>query len=121
MILADTSIWIDHLRGTDDRLGELLDAGEVYTHSFVIGEFACGNLHNRNEVLGLMQRLPHAPVASQDEVLFFIDNNKLMGRGLGFVDMHLLASTALSNSVRLWSRDKRLAQVAADLNLNDPD
>lgn len=117
MILVDTSVWIDHLRVGKDRLVALLNAGRVLAHPFVIGELACGNLHNRAEVLKLLKHLPQAPVASHEEVLFFIENNELMGRGIGFIDAHLLAATALADTSRIWTRDKRLERVAADLNL----
>ena len=117
MILVDTSVWIDHLRVGEDKLVALLNGGRVLTHPFVIGELACGNIHNRAEVLKLLKNLPQAPVASQEEMLFFIDNNKLMGRGIGFIDAHLMAATAMVDSSRIWTRDKRLERAASDLNL----
>jgi predicted nucleic acid-binding protein len=120
VILADTSVWIDHFRGGEKGLSSLLNAGQVLAHPFVVGELACGNIRDRAEVLRLLQRLPQAPVASQDEVLFFIESNELMGRGIGFVDAHLLAATALDDAAQLWTRDKRLTQVAADLKLDYP-
>jgi predicted nucleic acid-binding protein len=117
MILVDTSVWIEHLRLGHDRLGELLNRGLVLAHPYVVGELACGNLRNRAEVLRLLQDLPQAPVASQEEALFFIEKNKLMGRGIGFVDAHLMAATTLADASSIWTFDKRLGQVAADLNL----
>jgi len=117
MILVDTSVWIDHLRAGDEGLSGLLQSAQVLTHPFVVGELACGNLHKRNEVLVLMQHLPRAPVASDSEVLFFIERHKLMGRGIGYIDAHLLAATSLAEQGRLWTRDKRLGTVAASLNL----
>ena len=117
MILVDTSVWIDHLSVGEDRLDALLNGGRVMAHPFVIGELACGNIHNRAEVLKLLKNLPQAPVASQEEMLFFIDNNKLMGRGIGFIDAHLMAATAMVDSSRIWTRDKRLERAASDLNL----
>ena len=117
MILVDTSVWIDHLRDGEENLSALLRSGQVLAHPFVIGELACGNLHQRTEVLGLLQKLPQAPLASQEEVLFFIQSNALMGRGIGFVDAHLLASATLANASRVWSRDKSLERVATDLHL----
>ena len=117
MILVDTSVWIDHLRVGEDGLDALLNGGRVLAHPFVIGELACGNLHKRTEVLKLLKNLPQAPVASQEELLFFIENNELMGRGIGFIDAHLLAATALAGASRIWTRDKRLERVAVDLNL----
>ena len=118
MILVDTSVWVDHLRSGDEGLSALLNGGQVLSHSFVIGELACGNLRNRAEVLDLLQKLPQAPLASQEEVLFFLQSNALMGQGIGFVDAHLLASTALVGASRIWSYDKSLTRVASDLQLD---
>ena len=117
MILVDTSVWIDHLRKGDKELVRLLLDTQVLIHPFVVGELACGNLENREEILGLLSDLPAVDVASHTEILYFIDQRQLMGRGIGYVDAHLLASISLTPSARLWTRDKRLAQVAADLNL----
>ncbi len=117
MILVDTSVWVDHLRRGEEGLSALLNGGQVLSHSFVIGELACGNLHNRAEVLDLLQKLPQAPLASQEEVLFFVQSNALMGQAIGFVDAHLLASTGLAGASRIWSYDKSLTRVASDLNL----
>lgn len=114
MILVDTSVWVDHLRKSDRGLAELLTVSNVLMHPFVIGELACGNLRNRDQILALLKDLPRAGVATDDEVLFFIERNTLMGRGLGFVDVHLLASVALHGTARIWTRDKRL-RAAADL------
>lgn len=117
MILVDTSVWVDHLRSGDVALAAQLDAGHVLTHPFVIGELACGNLRNRREVLDLLGRLPSAPTASHAEALEFLERRALMGRGIGFVDVHLLASAALAGPVRLWTRDRRLATIALELDL----
>lgn len=117
MILVDTSIWIDHLRRGDDAFAAALRDGRVLTHPFVIGEIACGMLKNRDELLALLHELPSAPVATDAEVLGFIARHGLMGRGIGYLDAHLLAATALANRVRLWTRDKRLAAVAGELKL----
>lgn len=86
-------------------------------HPFILGELACGNLKNRIEVLGLLHDLPAAPSASDSEILNFIERRKLMGRGIGYIDVHLLASVALAGKARLWTHDKRLAAVAAELKL----
>jgi hypothetical protein len=86
-------------------------------HPFVLGELACGRMRNRGEVLRLLRSLPPAPVASEEEALRCIDDLKLMGRGIGYVDVHLLASTALAGDLTLWSRDRRLTEVASDLGL----
>ena len=118
MILVDTSVWIDHFRATDEVLVALLSEGRVLTHPMVVGELALGNLHNRKEVLGLLDRLPKAPVATDDEVLLFIERRRLMGRGIGYVDAHLLAAAALAESGLLWTTDRRLLGVASELGLS---
>jgi len=117
VILVDTSIWIDHLRRGDNELAGLLGAMQVILHPFVVGEMACGNLENRAEVLQLMGDLPSATVASDPEVLYCIDRHRLMGRGIGYVDAHLLAAVMLTPRARLWTRDRRLASVANELGL----
>ena len=117
MILVDTSVWVDHLRDGTPALAAALEQGRVLTHPFVLGELACGNLKNRGEVLQLLGELPAAPMATDPEALDFIERRALMGRGIGYVDVHLLASVALAGIAQLWTRDKRLAAVAADLEL----
>ncbi len=117
MILVDTSVWVDHFRSGSAALAAALDVGEVLAHPMVIGELACGNLGRRREVLALLRELPSAPVATHLEALSFIESHTLMGRGIGFLDVHLLASTALAESTRLWTRDGRLAAVAAELGI----
>ena len=117
MILVDTSVWVDHLRDGAPALAAVLEQGSVLMHPFVLGELACGNLKNRGEVLRLLGDLPAAPVATDPEALNYIERSALMGRGIGYVDVHLLASAALAGAARLWTRDKRLAAVAADLKL----
>jgi len=117
MILVDTSVLIDHLRSGDERLADLLNRSQVVIHPFVIGELACVNLRKRDEVLRLLNDLPQAVVASQEEVLHLIERKKLMGLGIGFIDAHLLASAALTDTVALWTRDKRLQKVARKLEL----
>lgn len=119
MILVDTSVWIDHLRHGDSGLAAELEAGGVLVHPFIVGELACGTLINRSEVLALLQALPQAMVAGDQEVLAFIESRNLMGRGVGYVDAHLLASVVLDGTAKLWTRDRRLAAVAADLPLAD--
>ena len=93
MILADTSVWIDHLRLGEPGLVSLLNDMQVVAHPKVIGEVACGNLRNRDEVLDLLGALPAIPAATDEEVLFFIEQRQVMGRGIGYVDAHLLAAT----------------------------
>lgn len=117
MILVDTSVWVDHLRVGDDTLAALLNSSQVLMHPFVLGELACGNLRQRAEVLALLKDLPQATIARDDEVLFFIERQALMGRGVGYVDAHLLAAVALDTAARLWTRDKRLQVVAGELGL----
>ena len=116
MILADTSVWVHHLRQGNHRLGALLSDGQVACHPFVIGELACGNLKNRSEVLLLLRRLPSAVPATHDEVLTLIEARRLMGRGLGWIDAHLLGAAVLQG-FNLWTLDRRLALAANDLNV----
>jgi predicted nucleic acid-binding protein len=116
MVLVDTSAWIDHLRRTSPRLAGLLDDGEVAIHPFVIGELACGNLANRKEILSLLHSLPAVQRVEDDEVLFFVEQYSLAGRGLGLIDVHLLASSMMSGHP-LWSKDKRLTAAAEELGL----
>lgn len=116
MILVDTSVWIDHLRSGDENLASLLESSRVLMHPFILGEIACGNLANRGPVLSLLAHLPRCTEALDTEVLAFIEHRKLMGRGIGFIDTHLLAATKLTGSARLWTRDKRLAIVAQELD-----
>ena len=120
MILIDTSVWIDHLRQRDDHLVITLLAGHVLIHPWVIGEIACGSLKDREQILDLLRSLPLCSVALEDEVLLFIEQNKLMARGIGYVDVHLLASTKLSGAT-LWTRDKRLLIVAKEMNIAYPE
>jgi len=116
MVLVDTSVWVDHFRRGSDALASLLEDGEVACHPFVIGELACGNLRDREDTLALLAELPSLPKADDEEVLLFIERERLMGRGLGLLDMHLLASCALAG-VPLWTRDARLAEAANALGL----
>lgn len=117
MILVDTSVWVEHLRHGTVGLDALLHDGYVLCHPFIIGELACGNLRNRAEILSLLQTLPMAIIAEDEEVMQLIDNFHLMGKGLGYVDMHLLASATLCK-VSLWTLDKRLHETASRLGLS---
>jgi predicted nucleic acid-binding protein len=117
VILVDTSVWIDHLRGSVPILVTALVEGRVLMHPYVVGELACGNLRNRAEVLSLLRDLPRTPVATEDEALTFIDRHALMGQGIGYIGVHLLAAVALAGTARLWTREKRLAVVAEALKL----
>jgi predicted nucleic acid-binding protein len=114
VILVDTSVWVDHLRVADSTLAALLGRGAVAMHPMVIGELACGNLANRSELLNLWRNLPQIGAA---EALFFLERHRLMGKGVGFIDIHLLAAVALQGGARLWTRDKRLAALAVNLKL----
>lgn len=116
MVLVDTSVWIRHFREGDPYLARLLDAGEVLCHPFIVGELACGNLKNRREILSLLQLLPQATQAKNEEVLQFVEQHRLMGKGLGYIDVHLSAS-ALLTGVPLWALDKRLNEANEGLGL----
>jgi predicted nucleic acid-binding protein len=107
-------VWVDHLRKSDVRLAQLLDIGRVLCHPFIISELACGNLKNRLEILHALQDLPSAPILDFDEYMRFIDRNQLPGMGIGFVDVHLLASARLADAA-IWTVDKRLKKVALKL------
>ena len=115
MILVDTSVWVDHLRRGDAQVAVLLEGASVLMHPFVVGEIACGSLSDRPLILELLQDLPLAVVAGAAEILRFIEVHSLHGKGIGYVDVHLLASVALSGGAKLWTRDKRLRAVADDL------
>ena len=116
MVIVDTSVWIIHLREGSCHLEELLMDGEVVCHPFIIGELACGDIKNRNEILSLLHSLPIASVLTLNELLYFIERNKLMGIGIGFVDSNLLASAQISG-IPLWTFDKRLKSAAVKLNI----
>lgn len=117
MILVDTSVWADHLRRRDARLAAMLERGVVLMHPFVLGEIACGSLADRPVIVQLLQDLPSAAVADFEEALGFIERHRLYGRGIGYVDVHLLASVALTHGARLWTHDTRLHTVADTLGL----
>ena len=114
MLLVATSVWSDHLRGHDSAMAWHLEAGDVLTHPFVIGELACGVFPRRAETLASLRKLPAAPLLALAEVLGFIERHALAGRGVGFVDIHLLAAARVSGAA-VWTRDKRLAAAAAAL------
>ena len=117
MVLVDTNIWINHFRKSDSALVDLLNHGSVACHPFIIGELACGNLKNRKEILSLFRSLPSTIVVEDGEFMAFVESRKLMGKGLSFVDIHILASAVLAG-VALWTGDKRLAQAATDLGVS---
>ena len=115
-VLIDTSIWIDHLRKSDKRLVSLLETQTISIHPFVLGELACGNIHNRKEIIALLHALPFITKVDDDELLFFIERYALMGRGIGLVDIHLLAACYL-NSCLLWTKDRRLRDIAVEMGI----
>ena len=119
MVLVDTSVWVDYFRNGNDRLVTILENSEVFCHDFIVGELACGNLKNRFEILSSLQSLPKTQSASHAEILQFIENHNLMGRGLGYIDISLLASSVLSN-IPLWTLDKRLRETANRLDNGYP-
>lgn len=120
MILADTSIWVDHLRHGDAGLARLLLAGEIACHRFILGELACGGIRNRAQVLSQLSALPMLPDVSDLEVLTFVDQHQLMNKGLGLVDVHLLASCMLGGTP-LWTRDADLRRAVLQLGLAPQD
>jgi predicted nucleic acid-binding protein len=117
VILVDTSVWVNHLRAADERLSALLAAEEVLCHPFVIGELALGYLRPRDATLNELRELPQAVVAEDEDVLDLINRAPLFGRGIGYVDAHLLAAVRLTADTKLWTRDRRLQTVAAELSL----
>lgn len=116
MVLVDTSVWVAHLRDGKIGLDELLNEGQVVCHPFIIGELACGNLKNRSLILSLLKSLPLATVAEHEEAMHFIENKDLMGKGLGYVDIHLLTSAALSG-IPIWTLDRKLDGSSERLGL----
>ena len=116
VMLVDTAVWVDHLRRGDPTLVGLLEQSQVAVHPFIVGEVACGHLANRAEILDSLEALPKAPSIEHSAVLSFVERHALMGRGLGWVDMHLLASASAAGE-RILTRDRRLQAVARDLGL----
>ncbi len=117
MVLVDTSVWVSHFRNGDVELAEMLNDGDVMCHPFIIGELACGHLRRRSEILSLFQFLPMAIQVEHREVLRFIEDHGLMGRGLGYVDVHLSASAMLTG-VPIWTLDRQLREVNRMLNIS---
>jgi len=116
MTLVDTSVWVDHFRNANARLQILLRDDEVVMHPFIVGELACGNLKNRQEIMRLLSNLPSIEVAQHAEVLSLIETNRLFGRGIGWIDVHLLAAALLTHA-SFWTLDKRLASTALHLKI----
>ncbi len=117
MILADSSVWINHLIVDDPHLVSLLDEDQILIHPMVIGELACGNIRNRAGVMRMLRRLPGISTATHDEVMFFIERHRFMGRGIGFIDAHLLAAAVMSAPTQLWTKDRRLMALANELGV----
>ena len=115
-ILVDTSVWVDHFRKGNRRFSEMLENGRVLCHPHIIGELACGNLQNRGEILEYLTALPQADCASVDEGLAFLESETLYGRGLGWIDVQLLAAARLT-PCQLWTLDRRFADVAGELGV----
>jgi len=118
VILADTSIWVDHLARRDGTMALLLEAEAVLMHAFIMGEIALGHLPRRVETLSDLNKLPKAATGDTAEVLYFIERNDIFGAGIGYVDAHLLIATTLTADVRLWTRDKKLRTVAERLAIS---
>lgn len=120
MILADSSVWIDHLRKSNPRLAALLAAGGVQTHSHVIGELALGSIRDRTDFLDALARLPAAVQATEGEVLSLVEQKQLYARGIGYTDAHLIAATLLTPGTSLWTRDRRLSDIAEEFGIAAP-
>jgi len=117
MILADTSVWIDHLRVPDAMLQRLLEQGDVLLHPFIIGEIALGSMPQYAFVMRRLALMPQASKAADDKVLYFIRQHKLHGTGIGYIDAHLLAAALLTREGLLWTRDKRLHRIATAMGI----
>ena len=117
MILVDTSVWVDHLRNGNAQLVRLLDAGHVLVHPFIIGEVALGQIRQREMILTALADLPRTQVATEEEAMYFIERHALHGRGVGYIDVHLLAAVRLTAGAALWTVDKRLHAAADSLGL----
>jgi predicted nucleic acid-binding protein len=115
-VLADTSVWIDHFKRRNSTLEQFLEKDAVSCHEFVVGELACGTLRHRAEILGLLSGLQTVPTVDHEEALHFLSERRLMGRGLGWVDVHLLAS-AIVTGEQLFTLDRRLAAAASAMGI----
>ena len=116
MVLVDTSVWVSHFRDGNNELENLLNDGAVLCHPLILGELACGNLKDRTVILSLLRLLPMCIEAQHEEVLFLIENKSLMGKGIGYIDAQIVASSLLEG-VPIWTLDKKLAQVADSLHI----
>ena len=120
MVLVDTAVWVDHFHRRDPQLFELLENEHVLMHPMVVGELALGYLADRQQVLADLIDMPEISVATNDEVLFFIEHHRLMGSGIGYVDAHLLTACVLHGATRLWTRDRRMSRIADELGIGFP-
>lgn len=120
MILADSLIWIDHLRSNDPKLQELLENEEIVIHPFVIGELSLGHIPRYDDIMKMLSDLPVIARADDGEVRHLIRSRKLFGTGIGYVDAHILASVMISSFDRLWIRDRRLYRIAETIGGNAP-
>lgn len=117
MILVGTSVWIDHLHVSEPGLVAELDSGLVVQHPMIVGELALGSLHQRDSFLSLLSALPQMPVATHDEVLGLVEEERLYGRGLSLVDAHLLAALRLAPGAQVWTRDRGLRDAARQVGV----
>lgn len=117
-VLVDTSVWVDHLRSNEPQLTTLLTTGQVFMHTLIIGELACGNLRNRDERLRDWHALPSLPESPNRTVLDYIEERRLMGRGIGLVDAHLLYAVETAGSMSLWTKDTKLRTIAEELGFD---
>ena len=120
MVLVDTSVWIDHFRRGNNQLVKLLNRGDVFCHEMIIGEIACGTFKNRSEILSRLKLLPHSMHVRHEEILLFIEQNQIIGHGLGYIDVTLLVSSILT-SIPIWSLDKKMSQFSKSLRINYSD
>lgn len=114
-VLVDTSVWVGHFKRRNEHLVSLLESGMVVCHPYIVAEVACGTPPNRRVIVSMLAQLESAPVATQDELLALVERKQLYGRGCGFVDLSLLASTLLGGKTQLWTLDKRLESIAGEL------
>lgn len=120
MTIVDTSVWIDHQRRSEPMLDEFARERAVMMHPLVLGELACGTFSDRDRHFRTWRSLPQAPLHDHDEVVGWIESERLMGRGIGFIDAHLLYSTVRRPGTRLWTHDKRLEGIARRLGVAHP-